>query len=36
MHDTLSDFSLGLLLFSAVAFIAFGWPVIISAVSVPL
>lgn len=39
MHDTheMSDARLGLLLMSAVAFIAFGWLVIITtAVTVPL
>lgn len=37
MHESLSDFQLGLLLMSAVAFIAFGWLVIVTtAVTVPL
>lgn len=34
--DEISDLRLGLLMLSFVAFIAFGWAVIISAVSVPL
>lgn len=36
MHDTLSDFSLGLLLLIGVAFIAFAWIVLITTVTVPL
>lgn len=36
-HESLSDFQLGLLLCGSVAFIAFGWLVIITtAVTVPL
>lgn len=36
MQDTLSDFSLGLLMFSAVTFIAYAYAVIIAAIPVPL